>query len=386
MVGKEGVAAGKKKSVVLIERKKSTTQEEVKFLEKQIAETKYNKKTQHAIGMYKAKLALLKEKASSGGKSGGVDERFSVRKTGEGTVVLLGFPSVGKSTLLNKLTNAKSDIAAYAFTTLAAVPGVMLHKHAKIQVVDVPGIVSGAASGKGRGKEVLTMLRSADLVLVLIDVQNPEHYSALLKEAHEADIRMNEKKPDIVISKKDRGGLNVSSLVRLTQIDQKTIEDVARMFKLINADILFKDDASVDQFIDVLEGNKIYNKALVIFTKIDLVDSHTLKRLAEQIHPDVMISAENNIGIEQLKDAIFDKMNFMRIYLKEVGKKPDMDVPIIMFKKCTIKDVCEKLHKDFVTNFRFARLWGKSAKFEGQIFKKLEKTLEDNDILELHIR
>jgi ribosome-interacting GTPase 1 len=99
-----------------------------------------------------------------------------------------------------------------------------------------------------------------------------------------------------------------------------------------------------------------------------------------------MVSAEQDVGIEELKDAIFNKMNFIRIYLKEVGKKPDMDVPLIMFKGCIIKDVCAKLHKDFVENFRFARVWGKSAKFEGQVFKKLEKRLEDNDILELHIR
>ena len=86
---------------------------------------------------------------ASVGKSKG-DERFSVRKTGDGTVVLLGFPSVGKSTLLNKLTNAKSDIGVYSFTTLRAVPGLMEHKYAKVQIIDLPGIVSGAASGRGR--------------------------------------------------------------------------------------------------------------------------------------------------------------------------------------------------------------------------------------------
>jgi small GTP-binding protein len=386
MVGKQGISLGKKKDVVLIERKKSTVQEEIKDLEKQIAETKYNKKTQHAIGMYKAKLALLKEKSTQKTSSGGANERFNVRKTGEGTVVLFGFPSVGKSTLLNKLTNAKSDVAAYSFTTLAAVPGILNYKHARIQIVDVPGVVTGAASGKGRGKEVLTVLRSSDLVLILIDVQDPSHYQALLKEAYEADIRLNQKKPEITISKKERGGLTVSSLVRLTQLDIKTVEDVARMFKLINADILFKDDVSVDQFIDVLENNKVYTKALVVLTKIDLVDNITLQRIKDELKPDVMISAEQNIGIEDLKSAIFNKMDFIRIYLKEVGKKADMEVPLIMFRGCTLKDVCEKLHRDFVTKFRFARIWGKSAKFDGQIFKKLDKHLEDSDIIELHIQ
>ncbi len=79
-------------------------------------------------------------------------------------------------------------------------------------------------------------------------------------------------------------------------------------------------------------------------------------------------------------------MGFIRIFLKQVNKKPDMEEPLIMFKGSTIKDVCEKLHRDFVDNFKYARLWGTSAKFDGQLFKKMHKELSDKDILELHIR
>ena len=111
MAGKEGKGKGKKKGKVEVtERKKFTTNEEISDLEERISKTKYNKKTQHAIGLMKAKLAMLREKAqarASTGKASG-DDRFSVRRSGDGTAVLLGFPSVGKSTLLNKITNAKS--------------------------------------------------------------------------------------------------------------------------------------------------------------------------------------------------------------------------------------------------------------------------------------
>ncbi|MCK4521798.1 MAG: GTP-binding protein [Nanoarchaeota archaeon] len=387
MAGKKGANIGRKKDVQLVERKKSSLQEQIKELEDQIAKTKYNKKTQHAIGLYKAKLAQLKDKSEQRGSKGGRgDERFNVRKTGDGTAVLLGFPSVGKSTLLNKLTNAKSDIGAYEFTTLSAVPGLMKYKHAKIQIIDVPGVVYGAASGRGRGKEVLTMLRNADLILILIDAQNPAHYEALLKEIYETNIRINQDKPDVVITRKVKGGLSISSLVRLTKIDQKTIEDITRMFKITNADILFREDIDVDQFIDVLEGNRIYTKALNIITKIDLVDNIRLKEISSNIKPDVVVSAEQDKGIKELKKAIYRKLDLMRIFLKEVGKKADMEEPLIMFRGCKIKDVCEKLHKDFVDNFKFARLWGKSAKFDGQLFKNMDKGLQDCDVLELHIR
>ena len=59
---------------------------------------------------------------------------------------------------------------------------------------------------------------------------------------------------------------------------------------------------------------------------------------------------------------------------------------LIMFKNATINDVCLKLHRDFADKFKFARVWGKSAKFDGQIFHKPKKILEDKDVLELHIK
>ena len=81
--------------------------ERIKEFEEELKKTKYNKKTQHHIGLVKAKIARLKEKSEQKKKGGKKGEGFSVRKSGDATVVLIGFPSVGKSTLLNKITNAE---------------------------------------------------------------------------------------------------------------------------------------------------------------------------------------------------------------------------------------------------------------------------------------
>lgn len=388
MAGKEGAKVGKKKGPIeKTEQKKLGVNDQIEELEAEIRKTKYNKKTQHAIGLMKAKLAMLREKAvarSSTGKAKG-DDRFSVRRTGDGTAVLLGFPSVGKSTLLNKLTRAKSDIGQYAFTTLSAVPGLLEYKFAKIQIIDVPGIVSGAAAGRGRGKEVLAMLRGADLILILVDALFPEHHEALLHEIAQTGIRINQDRPDVRITKKAKGGIGVGTTVKLNNIDEKTIVDIARQMRLNNADILIRDDIDADQLIDVIDGSRVYTKALTVLTKIDLIDNHKLEELKKKIKPEVLVSAETGQGIEELKEAIYQKMGFIRIFLKEVNKKPDMDEPLMMFRGCTIKDVCLKLHKDFVDKFKFARVWGKSAKFDGQTFRKLDKDLADGDILELHM-
>jgi small GTP-binding protein len=79
-----------------------------------------------------------------------------VSKSGDARISLVGFPSVGKSTFLSKITKTKSEVAAYSFTTLTAIPGVLEYGGAEIQVLDLPGIIEGAAEGKGRGRQVIS--------------------------------------------------------------------------------------------------------------------------------------------------------------------------------------------------------------------------------------
>ncbi|GIU69495.1 MAG: GTP-binding protein [Candidatus Woesearchaeota archaeon] len=359
--------------------------EEIRELEEKIANTKYNKSTQYAIGLMKAKLARLKEKESLRGSGTKKSEGYDVRKTGDGTVILIGFPSVGKSTLLNDLTNAESKTAEYAFTTLKVIPGIMNYNDAKIQILDVPGIVSGAASGVGRGKEVLSVMRGADLALIIIDVNQPEHYPALLKEIYDANIRINKKSPDVKIVKTTTGGLRIASTIKLTKIDIETIKIVLKEFKIINADIIIRSDIDVDELIDVIEGNKKYIPALTIINKIDLATEEQIKKVVKNLKADLAISAKDKIYIEHLKELIFENLNLIRIYLKEPGKEPDLDVPLIIRRGYTVKDVCNKLHKDFISKFKFCRIWGRSSKFPGQKLM-LDHKLEDKDILEIHLR
>ncbi len=362
-----------------------STEDRIRELEHLISHSQYNKRTQHAIGLYKAQLARLKEKLearrASSSKGGG---GYAVRKTGDGTVVLLGFPSVGKSTLLNGLTDAHSEVGSYAFTTLSVIPGILEYKHAKIQILDVPGVVRGAASGRGRGSEVLAVLRNADLVLILIDVFHPEHYSVLLKELWDANIRINQSPPDVKIKKTSKDGIKIGKTCKLTRLDDETIKGILKTFRINNADVVIREDISDDQLIDVIEGNKKYVPAITVVNKIDKASPETIKKVSDLLHPDLLISAQKREHLDELKELIFNKLRLIRVFLKEPGKDPDLDVPLIMREGCTIRDVCNKLHKDFVKNFRFARVWGSSAKFPGQKLM-LDHVLLDADVLELHI-
>ena len=84
--------------------------------------------------------------------------------------------------LIQRITNANSPIGAYAFNTLTCIPGLMEYNHAKIQLFDVPGIVRGAADGTGKGKEVLAAIRTADLILIILDINQLKHLKIIEKE------------------------------------------------------------------------------------------------------------------------------------------------------------------------------------------------------------
>ncbi|MFH0870050.1 MAG: GTP-binding protein [archaeon] len=358
---------------------------EIKRLVDEIAGTKYNKRTQHAVGLMKAKLARLKEKdvaRRSGGKKG---EGYSVKRSGDATVVLVGFPSTGKSTLLNALTNAESLTAAYAFTTLTVIPGMLEYEHSRIQILDVPGILKGASDGTGRGKEVLAVMRSADMALLVIDIQNPEHLDVLQHEINNFSIRLNQRKPDVRIKKTVRNGIRIGRTVRM-DLDDETITTVLKEFRMNNAEVLMRDPINVDQLIDVIEDNKVYIPGIIVLNKGDLVTKEQAEEIKFLTKADIIVSGEKKKGIEELKQLIFDRLDFIRIYLKEPGKDPDMKEPLIMRRGCCIRTVCDKLHRDFVSKFKFARIWGKSSKFPGQKLLSLEHKLLDKDVLEVHLR
>jgi ribosome-interacting GTPase 1 len=365
----------------------ATIEEQIKSIEEEIQRTPYNKATQHHIGKLKAKVARLKsEQELRRLKSGGGGVSYAVKKSGSATVGLVGFPSVGKSTLLNQITDAESKVGSYAFTTLDVIPGVMQHRGIKIQILDMPGLIRGASKGRGRGREVLSVARACDLIILMIDVFET-NVQVLTEELYLAGIRLNERPADVTLAKANRGGLTVNATVKLTKMDTEMVEDVCREWGYLNGVVVVRQDVTEDQLIDVLAGNRVYTKAFVVVNKIDLVGQDYLKHLQAKVGnwKLVPISAEEKIGLTKLKDEIYDTMRFMRVYLKPQGKEADMAEPLIVKEHADVGAVCDAIHREWRHRFRYANVWGSSAQFPGQKVG-LEHVLRDSDILTVILR
>jgi len=364
----------------------ATIEEQIKEIEDEISRTAYNKATQHHIGRLKAKLARLKDdlevRRSKGPKTAG----YAVRKSGHGTVALVGFPSVGKSTLLNKITSAESEVAAYQFTTLTCVPGLMEYKGAKIQVLDLPGLIKDASKGRGRGREVLSVVRSADLIMLMIDVFET-NIQVLVDELKTANLRLNQRPPDIVISRKNRGGITVNFTTEQSTLDEDLVREMMNEYGHINADIVIREDIVEDQLIDYISGNRLYMPALVALNKTDLVNKQYITHLRKRLKPwkVVPISAEKDIGLDDLKEEIYSSLRFIRIFMKPQGKEADMVEPLVIKQGSDIGVVCDSIHREFRKNFRYAQIWGKSARFPGQIVG-LDHVVADKDVVTVIVK
>eukprot|EP01069_Polyplicarium_translucidae_P006014 Polyplicarium_translucidae@DN2892_c0_g1_i6.p1 len=195
--------------------------ERIREIENEMARTQKNKATEYHMGRLKAQLAKLRSQLLEPTKGGGKGEGFEVGKQGDARVALIGFPSVGKSTLLSCLTGAKSEIASYEFTTLTCVPGVIEYNDAKVQLLDLPGIIEGASEGKGRGRQVISVAKSADLILMILDATKEDAQRIKLERELEAvGIRINQQPPQVSIRLKKAGGVALNAAVPLTLENQ----------------------------------------------------------------------------------------------------------------------------------------------------------------------
>ncbi|CAJ2509876.1 Uu.00g057760.m01.CDS01 [Anthostomella pinea] len=384
----------------------ATTVDKIKDIEAEMAKTQKNKATSFHLGQLKAKLAKLKRELltpSSSGGGGGAG--FDVARTGVASVGFIGFPSVGKSTLMSRLTGQHSEVAAYEFTTLTSVPGQVMYNGivvtnpnpntyphpwpvtlcincAPLQMIDLPGIIEGAKDGRGRGRQVIAVAKTCHLIFIVLDVNKPLTDKRVIETELEGfGIRINKGPPNITFKKKDKGGLNITNTVPLSHIDHDEIKAVMNEYRINSADIAIRCDATIDDLIDVLEAkSRSYIPVIYVLNKIDAISIEELD-LLYRIPNAVPISSEHGWNIDELMEAMWDKLQLVRVYTKPKGRLPDYSAPVVLRStRCTVEDFCNAIHRSILEQFKNAIVYGKSVKHQPQRVG-LAHELADEDIV-----
>ena len=308
----------------------SASSEKITALEDLISTIPKHKGTDKLRADLRRKLSQLRKDVISK-KKGGRGDLYVVQKEGASQIAIVGFPNTGKSSLLACLTNANPVIAEYPLSTLTPLPGMMPFEDIQIQLVDLPPIGNESTDGWVSG-----ILRYTDALLLILDMTDDPEIQA-----------------ELLIEQLQRWNIHLLSGKRP----------------------------------EVETNTGVSKRGLIVVNKNDLaVTEGSFIRLKEKYGDTcqcIAISALKKENLEELKRAIFEIAGIIRVYSKPPGKEPDLSTPFTIPSGSTVLDLAEFIHKDFLFNLKFARVWG-SAKFEGQRVEK-NHVLKDLDIVEFHI-
>jgi len=219
---------------------------------------------------------------------------------------------------------------------------------------------------------------------MVLDVNKAEQQKRLLEiELDAIGIRINRKKPDVLLKPKKAGGVSISKTVPMTKIDEKTIQTILAGNKLHNMDVYIREDVTVDEFIDVLIGNRRYIRCLYVYNKIDTISMEEVDRIAREPNS-IVISCEKELNLDGLKMAVLKQLALRRVYTKPRGKAVDLTDPLVVRGDATIEDVCNSIHRSIASKFKYALVYGKSSRFNPAAHRVgLQHEVQDEDVVAL---
>eukprot|EP00667_Euglena_gracilis_P010807 EG_transcript_11013 len=200
-------------------------------------------------------------------------------------------------------------------------------------------------------------------------------------------VRLNKPRPNIYLRKKPSASMNTISYTatcKTTHLNEKMCRDILHGYKIHNAEVLIREDATVDDFIDVVEGNRQYLPAVYVYNKVDTITIEEIDRLARTPHS-VVISCQWDLNLDQVVEQIWEELDLLRVYTKKKGGAPEFGDAVIMRRGATVEDLCNRLHKDFAAKFKYAMVWGTSAKHAPQRVGK-DHPLDDEDVVQIMIQ
>jgi hypothetical protein len=241
-------------------------------------------------------------------------DSIAVRREGAAQICLVGPPNVGKSSLLQALSEIQIKTGDYPFTTTRPVPALTRIEGVLVQLVEIPGLIEGATDDRGGGRALLGVLRSAD------------------------------------------------AIVYCTRADGDPDE-----LAVVRAEVTA---AGIDK------------PAFLAATRSDEVDARALSRLAgaNRDLPVVPVSILDEASLAAFREAVWRLTGLMRIRLRADGVT--QDEPLALQPSATVADVADRVHHELGRTFSAARIWGPSARFDGQRVGR-DHEVRDGDTVEI---
>ncbi len=311
-------------------REAKTPAEKVEALEEMLTIMPKHKGTDKLRADVRRKISKFKAQSQQKKGASRKETGYSIDKEGAAQVVIVGPPNSGKSSLLAKLTNANPEVAEFPHSTWKPTPGMVRYENIQFQLLDTPPITN-----EYMDPWMGDLIRRCDIIAMVIDIRNGP----------------------------------------LRQFEE--------IFSILKDLRIFPQGFPVPQG---LEKAPFIKKMIVVVNKVDNgedeEDYEIFLELWETELPCVDISTKMGRNLARFVEMIYDLSGIIRVFTKAPGKKPDLNSPFVLPKESTLEELATKIHKDFVTNLRFARIWGESV-FDGQMIQR-DHILQEGDVVEIH--
>jgi small GTP-binding protein len=375
----------------------TSKEEKVRLLEEYLKLVPHHKGMGKHLAQCKTKLAKLKSELQVerlAAKSRVTGERWMIAKEGDAQVALLGVPGCGKSALLNYLCEREvTEEGEYPFTTMKPTVGASYAKGSLLQLVELPGIIENASEGANNGPRIFAQARNADFLIIVIDLQEDpvNQLKLLIEELKKAKIKINVAQNNFIFKRTGKGGHSIVGAEEYFETGLNGVKNVLTTYKIINCLVQFYGKTTVEELASYIAMKLSVKQGIILATKGDLPKSKENysklnKYLKEEMTESIeIIPISSKIPVKNpndLMELFFKKLNLIRVYTRnDAGTVAEK--PIVLSQKSTVQIVTEILGKNYVKNFRFARIWGPSIKFEGQRVG-IEHVLADGDQIQIY--
>jgi len=367
-----------------------TTEEKIKALEEFLSAVPKHKGTENLVAWARRKLSELREELEERRQRRGGGPSYFVEKHGVAQVVLVGYTLAGKSSVFNALTGARSRVTGIPYTTMYPVPGMMLFEDVQIQLVDTPPFVPNLSSVSWGGR-LVGLIRNSDAVAIVVDTSRDpvEQLRTILGELEGSGILLRRPRGRVVIERsKAYAGIRVVRMGKLVDATEDDVRKLLESYRIYGALVKVYGEVTLDDVEKAIFEASVYKPSLILLNKVDLLSEVELGRVTSEVKslaphaPIVPVSATTGRGLSSVPRTTFEILEVIRVYTKEPNAKEPSKEPLVVPKGSTVEDAVRRIREEFLKYFKYARVWGPSAKYPGERVG-LDHILSDGDVIEI---